>query len=259
MEVSLMYNRWLCHFGIKGMKWGVRRYQNRDGTLTAEGKQRLKEASKNYKNEVANDIVFKKGQSFDRVGSKGEKDEGSTFVTFKDADRTQYRANVEVLPIYEQAYKLKLKAIDDIKVAGAKAQTEILLDYFGDKSFADVYAYETTRGYSNSDNYKRIYKRELQNYRKLYADVLSGEKDYTEVFDDAFSRLVDRKSDVALYMTEKLQQKGYDAVIDLWDVGFSECPIYVFDRKKKLKTVSSSELTQDERDEATEEIMRKLK
>ena len=39
-------------------------------------------------------------------------------------------------------------------------------------------------------------------------------------------------------MTKKLQQKGYDAVIDLWDVGFSECPIYVFDRKKKLKTVS---------------------
>ena len=64
---------------------------------------------------------------------------------------------------------------------------------------------------------------------------------------------------MALYMTKKLQQKGYDAVIDLWDVGFSECPIYVFDRKKKLKTVSRSELTQGERDEATEEIMRKLK
>lgn len=28
------------HSGIKGMKWGIRRYQNEDGTLTEEGKER---------------------------------------------------------------------------------------------------------------------------------------------------------------------------------------------------------------------------
>lgn len=30
----------LAHHGIKGQKWGVRRYQNEDGTLTAAGKRR---------------------------------------------------------------------------------------------------------------------------------------------------------------------------------------------------------------------------
>lgn len=30
----------LCHYGVKGMKWGIRRYQNKDGTLTAAGKKR---------------------------------------------------------------------------------------------------------------------------------------------------------------------------------------------------------------------------
>lgn len=28
---------YLCHHGIKGQKWGIRRYQNPDGSLTMEG------------------------------------------------------------------------------------------------------------------------------------------------------------------------------------------------------------------------------
>lgn len=31
---------YLSHHGIKGMKWGVRRYQNKDGRLTNEGRKR---------------------------------------------------------------------------------------------------------------------------------------------------------------------------------------------------------------------------
>lgn len=30
----------LIHYGIKGQKWGIRRYQNEDGTLTSAGKKR---------------------------------------------------------------------------------------------------------------------------------------------------------------------------------------------------------------------------
>ncbi len=33
-------DNYLQHFGIKGMRWGVRRYQNEDRTLTPEGKKR---------------------------------------------------------------------------------------------------------------------------------------------------------------------------------------------------------------------------
>lgn len=38
----------LYHYGILGMKWGVRRYQNKDGSLTPAGKKRYSQLKEEY-------------------------------------------------------------------------------------------------------------------------------------------------------------------------------------------------------------------
>lgn len=49
----------LYHHGIKGQKWGVRRYQNKDGTLTKAGKERLTYRNNIIRNDPYTDDVNK--------------------------------------------------------------------------------------------------------------------------------------------------------------------------------------------------------
>lgn len=64
-----MQNTYLQHHGIKGQKWGVRRFQNPDGTLTTEGKLRYSQAAKKVykKAEKILDIPKNKLARYDAV------------------------------------------------------------------------------------------------------------------------------------------------------------------------------------------------
>lgn len=47
------FDECLAHYGTRGMKWGIRRYQNKDGTLTAKGKKRYAKELERLKKEEA--------------------------------------------------------------------------------------------------------------------------------------------------------------------------------------------------------------
>ena len=45
---ELKSSYYISHHGILGQKWGVRRYQNKDGSLTEVGKKKLQKDSKSF-------------------------------------------------------------------------------------------------------------------------------------------------------------------------------------------------------------------
>ena len=66
--------KYLAHHGILGMKWGVRRYQNKDGSLTELGKKRYEEVVNDAKKYGENHAYLERStREFEKDIKKGYK------------------------------------------------------------------------------------------------------------------------------------------------------------------------------------------
>lgn len=84
----------LYHYGIKGQKWGVRRYQNEDGSYTAEGKIRYGIGSDGKKSKEGKRI-YRADKKIDRVASKAKKnyDKSMEIVKTRSDAKTRWGKN----------------------------------------------------------------------------------------------------------------------------------------------------------------------
>lgn len=81
----------LCHHGIKGQKWGVRRYRNEDGSLTEAGKKRL------YKIDEKLEKIDKKYNKLQQKANKrykrADKKAASFFSTSRSINKAYQKAD----------------------------------------------------------------------------------------------------------------------------------------------------------------------
>ena len=96
MDINELY-----HYGILGMKWGVRRYQNKDGTLSAAGKKRY---SKQMKKLREKEKILKNKQKtkskLDQIDAKRKSiEELEKSLNSKTVPKTKSRSNSKSNPV----------------------------------------------------------------------------------------------------------------------------------------------------------------
>ena len=96
----------LAHHGVKGMKWGVRRYQNKDGSLTTSGKKKI---SKEYKKaSIAGDKALQQKYSsmyMKAYNKAAEKMNTSEIEKFNSAQKKKYGDDFTKRDDYMQDYE----------------------------------------------------------------------------------------------------------------------------------------------------------
>lgn len=95
-----LYSReYLAHWGIPGMKWGVRRYQNKDGTLTPEGRIRYEKPKEQLRNRVIEHprSLYKNKSAFTREELEDILKNIEFDRRLKDVKRTEFNRTVETI------------------------------------------------------------------------------------------------------------------------------------------------------------------
>lgn len=105
---------YLAHYGTKGMKWGVRRYENADGTLTPAGKRRYDKSVRKQERLEAKAAKYRSKSSFNKTkadywGMRADKVKSRFFQTDISIAR-QKRLDKRRAKYSVKAYKYDKKA-----------------------------------------------------------------------------------------------------------------------------------------------------
>ena len=166
-----MYNypgQYIAHFGTIGMHWGIRKYQNKDGSLTPLGRDhyelmrqkavsgdkiaaKSKDSTEKEKAKLGiksvdeNTDIIPKGTVFTRITSGDDTlDNDRKYVSLLKDDTREYESLWDFLPLEDpsSAKTVKYEATGEVKVATYKKTRKELSSFIGedkvDKYVSDI-------------------------------------------------------------------------------------------------------------------------
>ena len=232
--IAIPHDDYVVHHGILGQKWGIRRYQNADGSLTPEGRQRL--GLDKYDRDYNSDTILKKGTKVSRVVST------PFYSEYKDPELggSDKAAKKYLNDIFakETKYDRKYVSVDGVKNSGRTNGKDYYTSWF------------TNEGYDPGNAYVSMYT------LKKDARVASGKKVVDALIDEVGSQKITEllknnnsiknltldyttNQDLFNKVNERFIKDGYDAIEDINDMD-TDMPVVMFNSSKNLgKPVST--------------------
>lgn len=272
----------LSHFGIHGMRWGVRRFQNKDGSLTAAGKKRRYKA------------LLKTQRQDRKLAKKLYKQLSDTDKQWLQDEKREKKESGVKSGLFSDRIKpgsqiVRFTATENEPIDSRRKYASVLKDdvlhYKYDAGFG-LLGFNPKNGFYR-DTYEPLSRKGIKVVKpdvlvkdlvKKYGDIKDKDsyKIYSknrlrEQMDKSHKGLQDKNSkdydgyDYAIYKQKRLagffnkilkdetkmseirnrySKKGYDAVVDPEDYvdGYSY-PLIVFDPKKSLKRTKTEKVS----------------
>ena len=166
-----MDNR-LVHYGILGMKWGIRRFQNKDGTLTAAGKARYSDRLTKKDNKW-----IKKNAA--KITAKARKKSSKELMKYakelmKDPKAINKSGKLSAATI--NSYNKKMASLMNDKVSDLKSPSGKVVRFVAKRGEVGVFMALADQGYNMNQLKNGIYESGKVAYRSTVVDKVEARR-----------------------------------------------------------------------------------
>lgn len=190
----------LMHFGILGMQWGKRRYQNDDGTLTPAGKERYGSGEQRESSEEEDritgdqvkEMMKKKGVNYDDIYKEmGVSEDEEDNDVYKEAEYAWYKKHID----------------DDKSDKNAKDSKEVSKETIRDMSYKE---WDYADDFKNTEEYKKA----DAEFSKAYDDYYNSKnKEIKEKYYEAERKYLAKNAE---YIFSQMLKEYGPTAVSLW-------------------------------------------